>query len=246
MEKEAAGNENGKLFPDIHHVKPPSTVSELEYLSASPRSSRRQSLCKFRDLPKRYEATLARHRIQLTRKAFPLAERKLDLEVDEFTTTNGFTGASGVNFGLYSKPFLVSGYSRSNNESFKKFGRKKVGRRNASSEEESSNTFILPEIVKICPQERICLQKQKRKVGIVDGPPPTPELKPIHATTSWYQDLNTFNYDLEPSEVFFEILLLISKLLISKTPKVYWHVAFWTWNSFYRKVMNIHSKELIS
>ena len=150
------------------------SVSALEYLglSPSPQPPRSESTCNFRELPKRYEQTLARNRIQLTRRAFPLKESKVDFE--PFEKINGhhdfYAGDSKNTYRLYNKPLLTSNYDHET--PFQRFVRERRDNLNQRNSHKS-RCVILPEIVKLSPQSKTPLKSNKR-AGTVHVPPPTP------------------------------------------------------------------------
>lgn len=156
------------------------SVSRLDNLglpASSPHPPRPQSICCYRDLPKRFEETLARHRIQLTRKAFPLKERKLDFKPTEKPVKinqmdKDLESGSKCNYRLYNKPLLYL-KNRHETAAFQKYGNKKLDTRQKSNTGKDEGK-ILPEIMKISLGKRVFLQRKKR-VGAVDGPPPSPE-----------------------------------------------------------------------
>ena len=141
--------------------------SALEFLGLSPKSQHRshsQSTCSFQDLPKRYEETLARHRIQLTRKAFPLKENKSDfksaMETEETNSNikqkDTERCASIVNYRQYNKPLLPSRSKYYRETPFQRFCEQsadKLHKRRNNNRDESPKPIILPNIAKISPDK---------------------------------------------------------------------------------------------
>ena len=142
---------------------------ELDKLYALPNRepSRSHSICGFRDLPKRYEETLARNRIQLTRKAFPLNKSKLNIySREEMSETNRQQEDSQTGC----LPFK-SKHRHGHQMLFQNFGKKRIGqgkdplqRKNDTEIHEKEICDISPNVVKLSLAEREPL-KPKKKVG---------------------------------------------------------------------------------
>lgn len=138
-------------------------------LSPNPQLPPQESTCNFRDLPKRYEETLSRHRIHLTRKGFPLKSKPSHKATEK--TKEGRKhdadqrAATGFNVRLYNKPVLPSKYRPET--PFQTFCRLKnedrLEKRNNTRRDGTPKCFILPDIVKISPKKRTTPKPCKEK-----------------------------------------------------------------------------------
>ena len=174
------------LFPATAQSPTRFPLLALKYRSLSLSSQRDyvqpNSTFKFRELPKRYEETLSRNRIRLTRKAFPLkAEKKSSFpsvkEVEvRYGKLDNFRGGSRISAKKIHKSSLSSKYDHD----VQKCGRKAKDCKytlpptNSDGEKiKQQESFFLPEIVKISPEKRVC-ESQMKIHEIFGGPPPSP------------------------------------------------------------------------
>lgn len=144
--------------------------SDLEFLglSPSPQTPPQPSICSFRDLPKRYEETLSRHRIRLTRKAFPLKSKlahKLTEKAEEASRKHDNpTHESDFQYKHYNKPMLPSKHRPET--PFQRFCRKnedKLLKRNNTLRDGKPKCFFQPDIVKISPEKKVSQKLCKDK-----------------------------------------------------------------------------------